>query len=79
MKFSNPKIDFFIALRGGEEGRNRASGKESGTGTGSRLGTAHQPKPDFGARLFLLKIIEGAIRILIRRGFPRAMASIRFR
>jgi hypothetical protein len=37
---------------GDEERRNRASGKRSGTGTGSRLGTAHQPKPGFGARLF---------------------------
>jgi hypothetical protein len=60
LKLSNPKFDFFIAHQGGEEGRNRASGKESGTGTGSRLGTAHQPKnqvsvPDFSCS----KISEG--------------------
>jgi hypothetical protein len=45
LKYSKLKIDFFTAsLQGGEERRNRASGKRSGTGTGSRLGTAHQPK-----------------------------------
>jgi len=40
-----------LLFAGGEERRNRASGKKSGTGTGSRLGTAHQPKSRFGARL----------------------------
>jgi hypothetical protein len=39
------------------------SGKKSGTGTGSRLGTAHQPNTRFRCPTFIFRLANGNLSI----------------